>query len=232
MNINSIKEALAAKAAGIKTFNASKQDGTTVQNVKMEDVEVKPDKKSAYEPKQADSATQKQTEAKKKAQAPKSDKAESDAIKGNYTQKSIESVVARILKPHVDYGMVPGCRKPSLLKAGAEKLAVYYGLHSGVEITDRIQLLDKGFVSYEVKATLCNKDGIMVAQGVGSCNSRERKYCKSNLADIMNTCLKMAKKRGFVDAVLTATGASGFFTQDMEDIASGSSENHRMEGIG
>ena len=34
----------------------------------------------------------------------------------------------------------------------------------------------------------------------------------------LNTVLKIAKKRAFVDAVLTATHASHIFTQDMEDI--------------
>lgn len=231
MNINDIKAALSAKAAGIKTFNAGNHPGDTVSEVKIDDVEVKASARNQDKDTkpQTDSktASAKQSKATRKAQNKRVDKDDTSTE----SAESIESVVARILKPHVDYGMVPGCRKPSLLKAGAEKLAVYYGLHSGVEITDRIQLLDKGFVSYEVKATLCNKDGIMVAQGVGSCNSRERKYCKSNLADIMNTCLKMAKKRGFVDAVLTATGASGLFTQDMEDIAAGN-EGSRMEGIG
>jgi len=33
----------------------------------------------------------------------------------------------------------------------------------------------------------------------------------------VNTILKMAKKRALVDAVLNTTGASQFFTQDMED---------------
>ncbi|EPR42691.1 hypothetical protein dsx2_2608 [Desulfovibrio sp. X2] len=39
-----------------------------------------------------------------------------------------------------------------------------------------------------------------------------------NPADYYNTVLKMAKKRAFVDAVLTATGASDIFTQDIEDM--------------
>ncbi|MCC6581870.1 MAG: hypothetical protein IT440_15680 [Phycisphaeraceae bacterium] len=38
-----------------------------------------------------------------------------------------------------------------------------------------------------------------------------------NPADFYNTCLKMAKKRAFVDAVITATGGSDLFTQDIED---------------
>lgn len=38
-------------------------------------------------------------------------------------------------------------------------------------------------------------------------------------ADVWNTCLKISKKRAFVDASITATGASDMFTQDAEDIA-------------
>jgi hypothetical protein len=39
-----------------------------------------------------------------------------------------------------------------------------------------------------------------------------------NPADYYNTCLKMAKKRALVDAVLTRTAASDIFTQDIEEI--------------
>ncbi len=38
-----------------------------------------------------------------------------------------------------------------------------------------------------------------------------------NPADYYNTCLKMAKKRGLIDAVLTSTAASDIFTQDVEE---------------
>jgi len=40
-----------------------------------------------------------------------------------------------------------------------------------------------------------------------------------DIADVYNTVLKMAKKRAYVDATLTATAASDFFTQDVEDFA-------------
>jgi hypothetical protein len=39
-----------------------------------------------------------------------------------------------------------------------------------------------------------------------------------NPADYYNTCLKMAKKRALVDAVLTCTAASDIFTQDVEEL--------------
>ncbi len=36
-------------------------------------------------------------------------------------------------------------------------------------------------------------------------------------ADQWNTCLKISKKRAYVDGIITATGASDMFTQDAED---------------
>ncbi len=41
---------------------------------------------------------------------------------------------------------------------------------------------------------------------------------KTNPADLANTILKMAKKRALIDAILTVTGASDIFTQDIEDL--------------
>ena len=39
-----------------------------------------------------------------------------------------------------------------------------------------------------------------------------------NVADVANTVLKMAKKRAMVDGILTVTGASDIFTQDIEEL--------------
>ncbi len=41
-----------------------------------------------------------------------------------------------------------------------------------------------------------------------------------DIADTYNTVIKMAKKRAYVDAVITCTAASDFFTQDIEEIIS------------
>ena len=43
------------------------------------------------------------------------------------------------------------------------------------------------------------------------------RWLNDDVASLQNTILKMAKKRALVDAVLTTTGASVMFTQDMED---------------
>lgn len=118
-----------------------------------------------------------------------------------------------------DYGIIPGANKPTLFKPGAEKLNAVYGLSPMVEVTNRIEDWDSGFVAYEVKVTLINKrsNGIE-AEGIGSCNSRERRYKNQDAAGIANTVLKMAKKRALIDATLSATRASGMFTQDIEDM--------------
>jgi hypothetical protein len=42
-----------------------------------------------------------------------------------------------------------------------------------------------------------------------------------DIADTYNTVLKIAKKRAYIDGILSATGASDIFTQDIEDFAPG-----------
>jgi len=46
----------------------------------------------------------------------------------------------------------------------------------------------------------------------------KKQQVRTNPADMANTILKMAKKRGLVDAILTVTAASDIFTQDIEDL--------------
>jgi hypothetical protein len=131
----------------------------------------------------------------------------------------LRDYVAEHMREGEDYGVVPGGSKPTLFKPGAEKLNAVFGLSPVVDVTNRIEDWDNGFVAYEVKVTLLNKrSGGIEAEGVGSCNSRERRYKNQDAANIANTILKMAKKRALVDATLSATRASGMFTQDLEDI--------------
>jgi hypothetical protein len=133
-------------------------------------------------------------------------------------------MLAEFVRGHMvegeDYGIIPGTNtKPTLFKPGAEKLNAIFGLAPVVTISNRVEDWEKGFVSYEVKVTLINKRTNNVeAEGIGSCNSRERRYKNQDAANIANTILKMAKKRSLIDATLSATRASGLFTQDLEDI--------------
>lgn len=132
--------------------------------------------------------------------------------------ESIQQFISRIMKPEVDFGTIPGSRKPSLLKPGAEKLTAFFGLAPEFDVTMRIEQWEgEPFFHYEIKCRLV-RDGQVRGEGLGSANTRESKYRKAQPADIVNTVLKMAKKRALVDAILNTTGASQFFTQDMEDM--------------
>lgn len=49
---------------------------------------------------------------------------------------------------------------------------------------------------------------------------------RTNPRDVANTVLKMAKKRGLVDGILTVTAASDLFSQDIEDLPPEYLEEH------
>lgn len=131
----------------------------------------------------------------------------------------LQNFVKEMMIPKIDYGFIPNCDKPALFKAGAEKLCDIFGFSKQLEILNRVEDWREGLFHYEVKAILINKrSGVIEAEGIGSCNSKERKYVKQDSYSIINTILKMAKKRAFVDAVLSATRSSGIFTQDVEEM--------------
>lgn len=228
--------------------------------------------------------------------------------------------VSKILKKDTDYGEIPGTNKPTLLKAGAEKLGTFFGLRPLFSILDNVddwtgkEHNGEPFFYRQYKCQLY-RNGELVGEGVGSCNSWEKKYRyrwisemevpasidKSKLdytdgtisefafavekaetsgkygkpaeywqrfkdaiangtakqikrktkkgdemdaweiggklyavpnkdvADQVNTIDKMAQKRAFVAAILIATNASDYFTQDMEDFSGDVMEGEIVE---
>lgn len=117
-----------------------------------------------------------------------------------------------------DYGIIPRCSKPSLLKPGAEKILNYLGLIARTEVVNRVEDYNIGFFCYECKVFLIDYNGVIKAEGIGITNTREGKYAKSNGYSVQNVVLKMAKKRALVDAALNVGNLSARFTQDVEDM--------------
>lgn len=151
--------------------------------------------------------------------------------------QKIMEIKERVMREGVHYGIIPGCKKPSLLKPGAEKLCSAFRLEPEFETSSRedinrdiswekwdhtgkkkIKGTTKGFVEYDSNCTLIHiPTGEVWAKNVsGSCNSFEAKYRKLNPYDLKNTLEKMAEKRALVAAVLVGTAASDQFTQDIE----------------
>jgi hypothetical protein len=192
--------------------------------------------------------------------------------------QDMKDFISGILKVDTDFGIIPGTSKPTLLKPGAEKLTTFFGLSAEFQIIEREEDWTgkdhdgEPFFNYWYKCRI-TRNGKIVAEGEGSCNSFEKKYryrsanikCPAcgnetvikgkaeygggwlcftkkggcgakfkdgdpkiedqprgqiknpDIADIVNTLQKMAQKRAYVAAVLLATNASEYFTQDVED---------------
>jgi hypothetical protein len=131
--------------------------------------------------------------------------------------QQFQSLVQKNLKQNHDFGVIPGTPKPTLLKPGAEKILMLMGLTSEYELIERVQDYENGFFAFTVKCVLL-KGEQKITEGVGHCNTKEKKYIKQDPFTLANTCLKMAKKRAQIDATLTVASLSEVFTQDIEDM--------------
>ena len=89
--------------------------------------------------------------------------------------------VRTVMREGVDYGVIPGTDKPTLLKPGAEKLCTLFGLTSRFEIIrsaeDWTGAEHNGepFFFYLYRCRLHRGD-MIIAEGDGSANSWEQKY--------------------------------------------------------
>lgn len=118
-----------------------------------------------------------------------------------------------------DYGIIPGTPKPSLYKAGSEKLANIFRLGTRIVGKERELDLKASWALFTYRIEVFHiPTGLAIAQCEGSANSHEKKYKSRPAADMLNTLQKMAQKRAYVGAIIIATGASDFFTQDVEDM--------------
>lgn len=91
----------------------------------------------------------------------------------------LQDFVRAVMRKGEDFGDIPGVAKPTLFKAGAEKLAEMYGLAITLPDARRrsIENWEQGFWHYEVVCSLVSRrTGEVVAEGVGSCNSMEDRY--------------------------------------------------------
>jgi len=131
-----------------------------------------------------------------------------------------QQVVQEQLQEGRDYGHVPGSDKPVLLKPGAEKLILLLGLRLELEIIDSTRDWETGFFQYMVKARLIRDTEtgpVVVSEGLGTANTREKRYRNQDPYMVDNTALKIAEKRAVVDASLHVGALSNLFTQDLED---------------
>lgn len=93
--------------------------------------------------------------------------------------EALDKFRARIMKDGTDYDVLPGTDKPTLLKPGAEKLLLAFGLvpyfpPGGVEA---IADYATGYFSFRIECQArIRGTSEVVANAFGSCNSKEPKY--------------------------------------------------------
>lgn len=134
--------------------------------------------------------------------------------------KAFQKVAQKSLVKGHDFVSIAG--RQCLAKPGAEKIFMLLGVSCTFEILDRKDTPE--VVEYMLRCRAVF-NGEVVAEGLGSCNSQEKKYAKQSIPDLKNTILKMAEKRAKVDCALHIGALSDIFTQDLEDIDTREQEN-------
>ena len=129
------------------------------------------------------------------------------------------------LRRGVDFGMIrrkdgsAQTKHPTLFKAGAEKVAVAYGLCQRYHMESKLEDAESGFFFYAVRCDLVKiVDGreYTITSSYGSANTREGRTGRQSPFDGANSALKMAQKRALVSAALSLGCMSDSFTQDVE----------------
>ncbi len=119
----------------------------------------------------------------------------------------IQEVMKTVMQEGQHFGKIPGAGdKPTLLKAGAEKLMMTFRLAPEVEVEP---LFLQDAIGYRVKVKLNTFDGRFVGSGVGECSSLEEKYkwraavCDEEFeaTPVDQRRTKFSKKYGKVDKI-------------------------------
>src|SRR5262249_16821181 len=136
----------------------------------------------------------------------------------------IAEIMKSVMKEGEHFGHIPGCGpKKCLFLAGAQKLALTFRLSPRYRITET--KLDNGHREFQVLCLLWTMNHpTLVPSPPGQASTMESKSRNRQPADLANTVLKMAVKRSFVAAVITALAASDIFTQDVTDNDNGPRE--------
>ena len=87
----------------------------------------------------------------------------------------IQQLMKSVMREGEHYGTIPGTNKPSLYKAGAEKLGFTFRLMPDFKVARRD--LPEGHREYDIVCTLKHmQSGKIMGQGVGNCSTLESKY--------------------------------------------------------
>lgn len=106
-----------------------------------------------------------------------------------------KELIDSIMKPGVDYGIIPGTTKNTLLKAGAEKATSFFGLAArfrDAQIVEDFTGKDHDGEPFFFYRRTCElwRGNYLIASVDGSCNSFEKKYRYRNGERVCPNCGK------------------------------------------
>lgn len=133
-----------------------------------------------------------------------------DVLKDQVRQ--LQEFKADLMVENEDYGVIPGTPKPTLLKPGAEKLCMVFGLAPDFRTAKAVEDWEGGFFHYEVECRLISKrTGALVGNGMGSANTKEPRYRWRNASPSCPECGKELRrsKQGDGWYCWTKTGGCG-----------------------
>lgn len=118
----------------------------------------------------------------------------------------IQSVMQAVMQEGTHYGTIPGCKQPSLYKAGSEVLLTTFRIAVDPEIQD---LSTSDEIRYRVRCKgVAQPSGLLVGIGVGECSSSEDKYrWRRAICDEEFEAMPEARKR-----VKWANGRNGVYS--------------------
>lgn len=120
----------------------------------------------------------------------------------------ITDAMREVMVEGVDYGIIPGTKKPSLYKPGAEKLCVLFQF--GGKPSRITKTYDGSHLTVDVEYDLFHiPTGRLIGTGVGSASTKESKYAYRKAERICPKCDQPAiRKSGFPDR---ETGDVGWY---------------------
>jgi len=115
-------------------------------------------------------------------------------------RSAIVEFTKQLMVSGTDFGIIPGTDKPTLLKPGAEKLTSLFGLSPRFEIVEKAtdwtgeQHDGEPFFYFQYRCKLFYGEWV-AGEGIGSCNSWEKKYRYRKAEPVCPQCGAMAIKK-------------------------------------
>ena len=95
------------------------------------------------------------------------------------TVDAVIEFMKSVMVKDIDYGVIPGTNKPSLLKPGAEKLARFFGLRTRSTIMNVVSSEDPEAPYYTVTVKteiLKGNSDVVISDGLGTASTLEDRY--------------------------------------------------------